>query len=327
MIDAVLSPLQRWLLFSGVLLLVGAASWRSFVAPWQPALLRGAMREVEGRLVRAAGLVALLLLPVWALRLGVQVRNFRDPFAPVTEDLHFLLFETFWGTVWIGQGAVLLLLWTSFRALQYTVRDRARAEREAKETGQLKPENEGPAPRLPLGWKVAWIGVLLLVLTLSLSSHAVAVPRLAPFTVALDGLHTLAAGAWMGTLALILWLRPRGGGAIPALAGQLRSFSYMAMGAVPLLLAMGILLAGFHLGEFENLWRAAYGRVLSLKILAAGVVLFLGFRNWNVGLPVADDEEGARTVRRRAGVEVGVAALVVLLTAILVGTPVPEGVH
>lgn len=327
MIDAVLPPLQRWLLFSGVLLLVGAASWRSFVAPWQPAALRGAMRGVEGRLVRAAGLVALLLLPVWALRLGVQVRDFRDPFAPVTEDLHFLLFETFWGTVWMGQGAVLLLLWTSFRALQHTVRDRAREELEAKETGTLKPENEGPAPRLPLGWKVVWIGVLLLVLTLSLSSHAVAVPRLAPFTVALDGLHTLGAGAWMGTLALILWLRPRGGSATPALAGQLRSFSYMAMGAVPLLLAMGILLAGFHLGEFENLWRSAYGRVLSLKVLAAGVVLFLGFRNWKVGLPVADDEEGARTVRRRAGVEVGVAALVVLLTAILVGTPVPEGVH
>ncbi len=327
MIDAVLPPLQRWLLFSGVLLLVGAACWRSFVAPWQPRALRGAMREVEGRLVRAAQLVALLLLPVWALRLGVQVRDFRDPFVPVTEDLHFLLFETFWGTVWMGQGAVLLLLWATFRALEPAIHGQARAEWEAREAGRLKPEEEGPAPRLPWGWKVAWGGVLLLVLSLSISSHAVAVPRLAPFTVALDGLHTLAAGAWMGTLALILWLRPRGGGATPVLAGQLRSFSYMAMAAVPLLVAMGVLLAGFHLGEFENLWRSAYGQVLSLKILAAGVVLFLGFRNWRVGLPVVDDEEGARTVRRRAGVEVGVAALVVLLTAILVGTPVPEGVH
>jgi len=327
MIDSVLPPLQRWLLFSGTLLLVGAVAWRSFVAPWQPPALRAAMREVEVRLVQSIGVVAFLLLPVWAGRLGVQVRAFRDPFAPLIEDLHFLLFETFWGTVWLGQGVVLLLLCATFRVLAGTVGNKAEVERQRREAGTLEEGAEGPAPRLPRAWKAAWVGVILLVATLSLSSHAVSVPLLAPLAVALDALHALAAGAWVGTLALILWLRPRGPGSVPVLAGQLRSFSYLAMAAVPLLLIMGTLLTGLHVGEFQNLWTSSYGRVLSLKILAAGGVLYLGFRNWRVGLPGVDDEVGARSVRRRAGLEVGVAALVVLLTAVLVGMPMPEGVH
>jgi putative copper export protein len=327
LIDTILPPLQRWLLFSGVLLLVGAVSWRSFVGPWQPPSLRAAMRQVEVRLTPAAGWVALLLIPVWLLRLGVQVRAFRDPFAPLTEDLHFLLFETFWGAIWLGQGIVLLFLCWIFRTLGRTVRNTAAREREQREAGELEEGAAGPEPGLPWVWKGAWIGVILLVCTLSLSSHAVSVPVLAPLAVAMDGLHALAAGAWMGTLALILWLRPRGPGSVSVLAGQLRSFSYLAMAAVSLLLAMGLLLAGLHLGEVQSLWVSGYGRVLSLKILAAGVVLFLGFRNWRVGLPVLDDEAGARSVRRRASLEVGAAAIVVLLTAILVGMPMPEGVH
>jgi putative copper export protein len=317
-IEAVLPPLQRFLLFSGVLLLVGAVSWRSFVAPWQPRELRRDMRQIEGRLAPLAALVALLLIPIWGVRLQIQVINFRDPFAPLVDDVRFLLFETFWGTVWFAQGALLLALALTFHLLGRRARKRHGEEDEA---------GAGPGPGLPTGWKGAWAGVVLLVLTLSLSSHAMSVPFLSPLAVAMDGAHALAAGAWMGTLALILRLRPRGDRSVPVLAGQLRTFSYLAMGAVALLLVMGTVLAGLHVGRVSNLWASAYGRIFSLKILAAGAVLLLGFRNWRHGLPVVDGEEGSRAVRRRAALEVGMAAVVVLLTAVLVGTPMPEGIH
>jgi putative copper export protein len=332
-IEAVLPPLQRWLLFSGVLLLAGAVSWRSFVAPWQPASLRLAMRRIEVRLTRTAALICLLLIPAWGLRLAVQVMEFRDPFAPLGDDVRFLLLETFWGIVWFAQGALLLLLAATFhllsrRALKREA-DEGRTPARGEEAGPAGEgvEMVGPAPELPWGWKAAWAGVILLTLTLSLSSHAMSVPFLSPLAVAMDGAHALAAGAWVGTLALILHLRPGPPHTTPVLAGQLKTFSYLAMGAVTILLIMGSVLAGLHVGVVSNLWASGYGRVFSLKVLAAGGVMVLGFRNWRRGLPVVDTEEGSRSVRRRAAMEVGLAGLVVLLTAILVGTEMPEGVH
>lgn len=320
MIEAVLPPLQRTLLFSGVLLLVGAVVWRSWVAPWQPPELRRDMRALEVRLTRRASLLALGLLPVWGLRLRVQVMDFRDPFAPLMDDLRFLLLDTFWGVVWFAQGVLLGALALIFLLLS------RRAEGMAVHEAPPAADT-GPGPVLPPAWRAAWGGVILLVLTLSLSSHAMSVPFLSPLAVAMDAGHALGAGAWVGTLALILWLRPAGERAVPVLAEQLRTFSWVAMGAVALLLVMGTVLAGLHVGDVSNLWASQYGRVFSLKVLAAGGVLFLGFRNWRYGLPVVDGEEGSRAVRRRASFEVGLAALVVLLTAILVGTPMPEGVH
>lgn len=327
MIEAVLPPLQRWLLFSGVLLLGGAVAWRSFVAPWQPPGLRPAMREIEVRLTRTASMVALLLVPVWGMRLQVQVMDFRDPFSPLVEDVRFLLLETFWGTVWFVQGALLLLLAGLFRLLARRARRVGEGEGNRPGAGDPEERTEGPGPGLPPAWKGAWSGVILLFLTLSLSSHAMSVPFLSPLAVAMDAAHALSAGAWVGTLALILLHRPPGPAGVPVLAGQLKAFSYLAMGAVALLLVMGTVLGGLHVGEVRNLWASAYGRVFSLKVLAAGGALILGFRNWRYGLPMVDGEEGSRSVGRRATLEVGVAALVVLLTAILVGTTMPEGVH
>ena len=343
MIEAVLPPLQRWLLFSGVLLLAGAVSWRSFVAPWQPAHLRPAMREIEIRLSRTAALISLLLIPAWGMRLVVQVMEFRDPFAPLVDDVRFLLLETFWGIIWFAQGALLLLLAVGFQLLS---RRAARRRTEEEDGGSMAEaeaggstigggaaipgdgeEGAGPAPELPWGWKGAWTGVILLTLTLSLSSHAMSVPFLSPLAVAMDAAHALAAGAWVGTLALILYLRPGPPDTTPVLAGQLKTFSYLAMGAVTILVIMGTVLAGLHVGVVSNLWASGYGRVFSLKVLAAAGVMLLGFRNWRYGLPVVDSEDGSRSVRRRAAMEVGLAALVVLLTAVLVGTEMPEGVH
>lgn len=290
LLELALPIAQRGLLFAGVLLVTGAVAWRRVVAP---AFVRESLdpAPVTHQVARLGAGSALLLLVVWGLRLVVQLRDFRDPFVPVHEDLAFLLGETFWGTVWMAQGVILGALLLAL---------------------------------MRRWWRLAEWGVVLLVLTLALSSHAMSVPFNRPLAVAVDAGHLLAAGCWMGTLAVILSVSRQ---EPTHLAVQLRAFSPLAMGAVSVLVFMGVVLSGVHLGEVRSLWAASYGRVLVAKVILASGVLFLGFLNWRRGLPSLDTPDGPQRVRRRATWEVALAAAVLVATALLTGTPMPEGVH
>ncbi|MEX2527054.1 MAG: CopD family protein [Gemmatimonadota bacterium] len=290
MLELALPVAQRGLLFASTLLVTGAVVWKRAIAPSLAAESLDPAPLIH-RVARLGTGSALLLLAVWGLRLVIQLHDFRDPFVPVQEDLAFLLGETFWGTVWVAQGVVTGILILAF---------------------------------MRRGWRLAEWGVVFLALTLSLSSHAMSVPFNRPLAVAVDASHLLAAGAWMGTLALILLISR---GKAPHLAVQLRAFSPLAMGAVGVLIFMGVVLSGVHLGELRSLWASSYGRILVGKILLAGGVLLLGFLNWRRGLPALDTPEGARRIRRRATWEVALAAAVLVATAVLTGTPMPEGVH
>jgi copper transport protein len=318
-IDLLVPPLQRWLLFSGVVLLGGVAAWRVFVAPGAAALLGaegpGRMGTREARVAAIGAATAGGLLAVWGLRLYTQLLGFRDPFAPLRDDLAFLVFETFWGTVWMAQGVLLLLLALGFVAV-------ARRPPSAI-PARVEWGAPDPPPPLPRSWRLLTLGIVALVATVALSSHAMSVPANVPLAVTLDGAHTLAAGAWIGSLALIL----AGGGGGALLAAQLRAFSPVAMASVGILLFAGFLLSTQHVMAWENLWGSGYGRVLLLKVGVALAVLLLGAVNWRRGLPVLDTPEGAAATRRRAWMEVGAAALVLAVTAWLTGMPMPEGTH
>ncbi|CAN5621746.1 hypothetical protein BH23GEM11_BH23GEM11_20590 [soil metagenome] len=320
MIELLAPPLQRWLLYTGVLVLVGVAAWRMFIAPGAaarmgdrgPALL-GALEPTLAWI--GAGASALVLI-AWGLRLHTQLLGFRDPFVPVTEDLAFLVFETFWGTVWMVQGGLLVVLTVGFAL----VARHGAAGREIPariEWGSPEP----PTP-LPGRWRALVLGVVGVVATLALSSHAMAVPSNRPLAVALDGVHTLAAGSWIGSLALIL-----SAGRGPILAAQLRAFSPVAMVSVGVLVFAGFLLSTQHVMAWENLWGSPYGRVLMLKVGFAGCVMAMGAVNWRRGLPTLDQPSGVAATRRRAWTEVAAAALVLAITAWLTGMSMPEGTH
>lgn len=286
MLELALPVAHRGLLFAGTLLVTGAVTWKRVIVP---ALVAGSLdpAPLAHRVARVGVCSTILLLGVWGVRLVIQLHAFRDPFVPIQEDLAFLLGETFWGTVWKGQGVILGILLLAF---------------------------------LKRWWHLAEWGVVLLALSLALSSHAMSVPSYPVLAVAVDASHLLAAGCWMGTLAHILLLsrhKPS------QLALQLRAFSPLAMGAVGILILMGMVLSGIHLGEVRSLWTSSYGRVLVGKVLLAGGVLLLGFVNWRRGLPTLDTPEGARGVRLRATLEVALAAAVLVATAVLTGTPLP----
>lgn len=303
-----LTTFQQWLLFSSTALVVGCVAWRIVVMPGAARILgehSAGVSSSEGS-VAALGLTAVAaLLVAWVLRLVVQVMGFRDPFVPLWEDVSFLLFEVFFGTIWMVQGAVIALLGGSI----WVARRRARAD------GTVMP-SIGPA------WAAATLLVVALATTLALSGHANGA-HYRTLAVTADALHTLAAGCWMGTLGVILTAARSGAEDRSTFAAQITTFSPFALVSGATLVLMGGALSWTHLTAVSDLWTINYGRVLSAKVALAFVIFGLGAWNWKRGLPDLDSAEGAASVRRRGGWEVLLAAGVILLTAVLVHSAKP----
>jgi len=298
---SVVTTLQQWLLFTATAVAVGCVAWRWVVARGAaPALStdgRSALDAIERRVASLGAITALVLVAAWFLRGVVQVWSFRDPFVPLSEDVSFLLFETFWGTIWMVQGALVPLLGVAFLA--------ARGRRVG-------------------AWGAVTVLALALVSTLALSSHAMGADSARAFWVAADGIHALAAGSWIGSLGIILIAgRDRDSAGRGIFAAQIRAFSPLAVVSVTALLSMGTLLAWDHLDGLSNLWATGYGRVLMAKVAAACGVLGAGLLNWRRGIPVLDSHEGAASVQQRAAWEVSLAVVVLLLTAVLVHSAKP----
>ena len=297
----VLTTFQQWALFCGVVIVVGCVTWVGAVAPRISAQVdrdgADGLRRIERRVASIGAFAVVGLVAAWSLRMVVQVMGFRDPFVPLWEDVSFLLFETFWGTVWMAQGAALPILGAAF---------------------WLARGPASVAPRSSWAWWVAGGFVLALVATLALSSHAMGVDSGRSLIVAADAMHTLAAGAWIGSLGIILtagrWSEPGGG----LFAAQLRRFSQVALVSVVALTSMGVVLSWTHLQTLSDLWTTGYGRVLSAKVGVVVLVLLLGFWNWRTGLRGLDTSDGAAKVQRGAALEVSLALGVLMLTAILV---------
>jgi putative copper export protein len=295
----VLTTLQQWLLFTGTALVVGCVAWRVQVLPGAmralPADGVSAMTGIERRVAQLGLASTAVLVVAWILRMVVQVMGFRDPFVPLWDDVSFLLFEIFWGTVWMVQGAVLLLLAVSLWL----------------------------AGRSRLGWVAATPLVVALAVTLAMSGHAMGADA-RTLVVTADAVHMLAVGSWIGSLAVILAVgRSVGAGGSGLFAAQIRRFSSMAQVSVAALISMGVLLSWTHLHAVSDLWTSSYGRILSAKVAVVFGILGLGLWNWRQGLDGCDSQEGAAVVRRRAIWEVSLAVGVILLTAVLVHSAKP----
>ena len=177
------------------------------------------------------------------------------------------------------------------------------------------------------GWAPAAVGAALLCLAPALSGHALEAEALRPLAVLSDALHVFAAGAWLGGLAVLLLALGaigRAGGDRYADGARLaRAFSPLALAGAATVVATGVLRSLFHVGSAAELWRTVYGNTLTFKVAVAMVVLLAGLYNWRKALPRLGTRRAEDAFRRTATLELVVATVVLLLTAVLVALPLP----
>ena len=168
-------------------------------------------------------------------------------------------------------------------------------------------------------WLVAGVGALLAASVPALSGHAAAS---GPAIVALDSIHVLAAGVWVGGLACLLAVgvpAAGAGGEPSALASTMRGFSSIALPAVGILVLSGVANTVIHL-SLPDLLQTDYGRILVLKALVAALAFVIGFYNWRVVRPTLQTDPRASLLRIPAAVELAAALAVLAVTAALVVT-------
>lgn len=292
--DSVVGAATGWLLFTGLVLTAGATAARWLVIPG--AYGPGAERDRSIAAAARLGLAGALTLPVaMALVFRRQLLEFRDPFATWTEDATLLLRDTEWGGTFLlaaGATALLAIVWGFVAGGR--------------------------------GW--AWIAATPLAAGLSaypaLSGHASGTGDLSRFTVPADTMHVLAAGAWVGGLAFVLYAdarsrRERGGSELPRLVP---AYSPVAVVSVGVLGLTGVFASWAQLDGLAALAGTTYGRLLVGKLALVAVVMVLGLRNWKRLTPTLATPEGPAALRRSAMLELAIAQLVLLVTAVLVRT-------
>ena len=298
-----LLTIAEWATYLGVLGFIGAYVARRVVV--RPALASVApepalCHDVDRRLRQAAiASVALTLLAV-LFRLYAQTYSVFGLDEPVTLELMRVVgIDSRWGRWWRPQamaavGGLLAVVWVAVR-----------------------PSS---------GWTVAAVGVLALAVTLPLTGHALAY---APHALSwgLQILHLLAAGAWIGTLATLVWiilaLRGRPDAPDPWVAALIERFSPLAILAVSTAIATGGITAVLYVGSLANLTGTLYGRVLlgkTVLVLATGAV---GAYNWRRLKPILGTGASTALLLRSGGIELLLAVLLLGVTGLLVHLPMP----
>lgn len=138
--------------------------------------------------------------------------------------------------------------------------------------------------------------------------------------------HALAAALWLGAFwPLLALLADRGGDAL----AEVERFSRRALLGVAALLAAGIILAALRLPSPAALAGSDYGRLVLAK--TAGFVILLALAAWNrqrlTPALAAGRSLAGRALSRSILAEIGIAALVLGVTTVLVRTPPPGETH
>lgn len=291
-------------LFAGLISAWGAASSHWLITP----RVLGRRQHTLVAAARNLGIGGSVVLAVgMGLILWRQMRDFRDPLVPWQVDAGVLL-ATPWGLAWKLAVAGVVLLTVAFVV--------------SSPTSNGSPRREG-------AWVVArWLAGAMCAFP-AFTGHAVSTGGLRWLTVPADFLHVLSAGSWIGGLIFVLVAerreRLRTGRGNALLAEVVPHFSPVALVAAAVLIGTGSFAATVHVESLEALVASDYGRLLLTKIGLVVVVLTLGAVNWRRYAPRLWGAGGARPLRRNAILELVVAHVVILLTALLVRTVPPGG--
>ena len=181
-------------------------------------------------------------------------------------------------------------------------------------------------PRGRRGWLAVAAAGAVAAASLGWMGHAAASEgSLAAVHLVADGLHVLAACAWLGALAAFVLLA-RDGARRAELHSALRTFSAMGPALIALLVLSGLVNAWILVGpdSIADLFRTAYGRVLLAKLALFAGMLLLAVANRYRHTPAVADEAPLGPVRRSLAAEMGIGLAVLALVAWL-GTLAPPG--
>ena len=179
------------------------------------------------------------------------------------------------------------------------------------------------ASNLRLAWAIAAIATLFIALRGVITTDLEHV---------VNPLHVFAASMWIGTLFVLVVAgistamkgALREGEAGPAVAAMVHRFTTLALCSAGVLVLTGVTTAWLHLRKFSALWTSIYGETLLVKLCLVAVVFFLGgYNNWKVKPSLGPDDSNRR-IYRTATWEISVAAIVLIVTAVLVNLPAPS---
>ncbi len=289
---AAIGLIARWTTFAAILLSIGAVVFRLAVVA--RARVDGATRIAASRhAARLGAVAAAVIIPAALARLVVQTAQMRFPDDPWLGLARTLVASTSWGRTWTIQFASAALLMPAFSLAR-----------------------DGRASR----WSVAALLVLVLSATPTLASHAMDAHTALALSVGADWVHVMAAGTWIGTLAVMFAVVGRDEHARgETMMCWLAAFSPIALGAVAVVASTGLLSSFFRLPAVNAIWSTTYGRTLLVKLAAVGVVVLLGWINWKRNTP-AVVASGTSPIRAGMRAEVIAALVVLLVTALLVAT-------
>lgn len=244
-----------------------------------------------------------LLLVVTAARLVAQhVAFFGMNETPTLGSVSAILFQSPWGRGWLIAAAAILVGLVGARRL-----------------------------RIPgsAGWVLLASATLGLVSSMAMSGHAAAVSA---FAMSVHAAHILAAGGWIGSLGILVLvavpaaLRAPDGAPHATIAGLMHAFSPTALAFAALVVVTGVFAAFRNVGTVDALWQSSYGLVLLVKLALLLIAATIGFFNWRRVLPVLGTDAATTRLRASAAIELIAALGMLVVTAILVATPLPNDV-
>ena len=144
-----------------------------------------------------------------------------------------------------------------------------------------------------------------------------------------DILHLLAAGAWLGALAPLVYLLGLSSPGQDGIAGEIvRRFGMLGLASVSLLVLTGIGNAWSLVGSIQALLKSPYGNLLLAKIALFVIMLLLAaYNRWRLTPALRSDHSPdmaaapARALRRNAIAEAALGTGVLLIVGILGITP------
>ena len=299
--SSVSNSLARAFSFVGILILIGATTFRNLVLP------RAREIEIEpalgGRMERHAavlGLIASVLVILSAFaRIGLESEMMAGVPGMQTMSMTEMTLHTRWGfALRLELGAALVALISFALAIR----------------------------RIRGAWAVATISAIALAVTPALAGHAAASPRFTSLLIATDFLHVLGGASWLGSLLAVMLIGVPVSLALTdasrwrSVAALVNAFSPVALFSAGIVVISGVVASLVHVPRLSALWQSSYGQILLVKLALVALTMMTGAYNFRRVQPRLVREDGTATLRRSAVLELGLGFLVLVVTGFLTGT-------